>query len=225
VQRGLAIEAESGPEHGERDAAPYILARGPSPMSSAFELRSEIASLLTAAEGGEANAVQRLVPLLYDELCELARRQLARERPGHTLQTTALVHEAYLKLADDSGVARRGRAYFFAAAARAMRQVLVDHARKRSAEKRGGSAEVVTLEDDAAGTEAFAADLLDLDDALRALAEANQRHARVVECRFFGGMSVEDTAAALGVSPRTVKNDWALARAWLYDALRGASED
>jgi RNA polymerase sigma factor (TIGR02999 family) len=193
-------------------------------MSSAFELRSEITSLLAAAEGGEANAVDRLVPLLYEELCDLARRQLAGERPGHTLQTTALVHEAYLKLADDSGVARRGRAYFFAAASRAMRQVLVDHARKRGAEKRGGGAEVVTLDDEAAGAGAFASDLIDLDDALRALAQDNPRRAQVVECRFFGGMSVEDTAVALGVSPRTVQNDWALARAWLYDAIRGEGE-
>jgi RNA polymerase sigma factor (TIGR02999 family) len=193
-------------------------------MSSAFELRSEITSLLAAAEGGEANAVDRLVPLLYEELCDLARRQLAGERPGHTLQTTALVHEAYLKLADDSGVASRGRAYFFAAASRAMRQVLVDHARKRGAEKRGGGAEVVTLDDEAAGAGAFASDLIDLDDALRALAQDNPRRAQVVECRFFGGMSVEDTAVALGVSPRTVQNDWALARAWLYDAIRGEGE-
>jgi RNA polymerase sigma factor (TIGR02999 family) len=193
-------------------------------MSSAFELRSEITSLLAAAEGGEANAVDRLVPLLYEELCDLARRQLAGERPGHTLQTTALVHEAYLKLADDSGVARRGRAYFFAAASRAMRQVLVDHARKRGAEKRGGGAEVVTLDDEAAGAGAFASDLIDLDDALRALAQDNPRRAQVVEFRFFGGMSVEDTAVALGVSPRTVQNDWALARAWLYDAIRGEGE-
>jgi RNA polymerase sigma factor (TIGR02999 family) len=190
-------------------------------MSSAFELRSEITSLLSAAESGDRGALERLVPLLYEELCDLAHRQLAREQPGHTLQTTALVHEAYLKMADNSGVARRGRSYFFAAAARAMRQVLVDHARKRRADKRGGGAEVVTLEDDAGGTGGFAAELVDLDDALRELAETNPRHARVVECRFFGGMSVEDTAAALGVSPRTVKSDWALARAWLYDALRG----
>jgi RNA polymerase sigma factor (TIGR02999 family) len=193
-------------------------------MPSAFELRSEITSLLAAAEGGEANAVDRLVQLLYEELCDLARRQLAGERPGHTLQTTALVHEAYLKLADDSGVASRGRAYFFAAASRAMRQVLVDHARKRGAEKRGGGAEVVTLDDEAAGAGAFASDLIDLDDALRALAQDNPRRAQVVEFRFFGGMSVEDTAVALGVSPRTVQNDWALARAWLYDAIRGEGE-
>ena len=197
----------------------------PEAMPSSFELRSEVTTLLSAARDGEPTAMERLVPLLYEELCEVAHRQLARERPDHTLQTAALVHEAYLRLAGDSDVARRGRAYFFAAASRAMRQVLIDHARKRRADKRGGDADVVTLNDDQAGTaDHFTMELLDLDEALRALAEENPRHARVVECRFFGGMGVEDTAAALGVSPRTVKNDWALARAWLYDALRGGGE-
>jgi RNA polymerase sigma factor (TIGR02999 family) len=192
-------------------------------MPTAFPPRSEVDALLSAAESGEPDAVERLVPLLYDELCDLAHRQLARERPGHSLQTTALVHEAYLKLADDTGVVRRGRAYFFAAASRAMRQVLVDHARRRRADKRGGGADLVTLDDDAGRTDAFAMELLDLDHALRALSERHPRHAHVVECRFFGGMSVEDTATALGVSPRTVKADWALARAWLHDALQGGA--
>jgi RNA polymerase sigma factor (TIGR02999 family) len=193
-------------------------------MPSSFQLRSEVTSLLSAAEVGEPAALERLVPLLYEELCEVAHRQLARERPDHTLQTAALVHEAYLKLAEDSDVGRRGRPYFFAAASRAMRQVLVDHARKRRADKRGGGVDLVTLNDEVGEAAAFTSELLDLDEALRALAEANPRHARVVECRFFGGMSVEDTAEALGVSPRTVKNDWALARAWLYDVLRGGGE-
>jgi len=193
-------------------------------MSSSSQRRAEVTSLLSSSGDVEPAAVERLVPLLYEELCELAHRQLARERPGHTLQTSALVHEAYLKLSDDSAVASRGRSYFFAAAARAMRQVLVDHARRKRADKRGGSADFVTLDDQVGQADAFTSELLDLDEALVALAEHNPRHARVVECRFFGGMSVEDTAQALGVSPRTVKNDWALARAWLYDALRGQTE-
>ena len=193
-------------------------------MSSSSQRRAEVTSLLSSPGDVEPAAVERLVPLLYEELCELAHRQLARERPGHTLQTSALVHEAYLKLSDDSAVASRGRSYFFAAAARAMRQVLVDHARRKRADKRGGSADFVTLDDQVGRADAFTSELLDLDEALVALAEHNPRHARVVECRFFGGMSVEDTAQALGVSPRTVKNDWALARAWLYDALRGQAE-
>lgn len=193
-------------------------------MSSSSQRRAEVTSLLSSPGDVEPAAVERLVPLLYEELCELAHRQLARERPGHTLQTSALVHEAYLKLSDDSAVARRGRSYFFAAAARAMRQVLVDHARRKRADKRGGSADFVTLDDQVGQADAFTSELLDLDEALGALAQHNPRHARVVECRFFGGMSVEDTAEALGVSPRTVKSDWALARAWLYDALRGQTE-
>ena len=193
-------------------------------MSSSSQRRAEVTSLLSSPGDVAPAAVERLVPLLYEELCELAHRQLARERPGHTLQTSALVHEAYLKLSDDSAVARRGRSYFFGAAARAMRQVLVDHARRKRADKRGGSVDFVTLDDQVGRADAFTSELLDLDEALVALAEHNPRHARVVECRFFGGMSVEDTAQALGVSPRTVKNDWALARAWLYDALRGQAE-
>lgn len=171
-----------------------------------------------AADPKPAGGLEELVPLVYDELRALARRQLAGEPVGHTLQTTALVHEAYLKLVDSSRVSERGRAYFFGAAARAMRQVLVDHARRRNALKRGGSAQGPEPMDSA--TAAFAGQLLDLDRALHELAERNPRHARVVECRYFGGLSVTETAAALGVSPRTVKYDWALARAWLYDVLR-----
>src|SRR5690606_27472828 len=136
-----------------------------------------------------------------------------------TLQTTALVHEAYFRLADDTKVTARGRAYFFAAAARAMRQVLVDHARRRNAAKRGGGVEPVSLDETRLAVDELAAELLDLDRELERLAALNERHARVVECRFFAGLSVEETAAALDVSPRTVKSDWALARAWLYETL------
>jgi RNA polymerase sigma-70 factor, ECF subfamily len=182
--------------------------------------RSRATFLLQGAEPGEAGALEELLPLVYDELRAMARRQLAREPDGHTLQTTALVHEAYLKLVDRSRVSERGRAYFFAAAARAMRQVLVDHARRRRALKRGGAG-AVEVAAPASDADAFAAEVLDLDRALNLLAELNPRHAQVVECRYFGGLSVTETAAALGISPRTVKYDWALARAWLYDALVG----
>ncbi len=190
-------------------------------MTAAIPLRSEVTTLLVTADSGDASTLERLVPLLYGELRAMAHRQLAREHRDHTLQTTALVHEAYLKLVDDTKVTHRGRAYFFAAAARAMRQVLVEHARRRKAAKRGGGAEALSLDEEQLAVDDFAAELLDLDRALEQLAELNPRHARVVECRFFAGMNVEETAEALDVSPRTVKYDWALARAWLFDALAG----
>jgi RNA polymerase sigma-70 factor, ECF subfamily len=164
------------------------------------------------------------VPLVFDELHEMAHWQLAREHRNVTLQTTALVHEAYLRLVDDAHVTGRGRAYFFAAAARAMRQVLVDAARRRKAAKRGGGAPLTTLADEGERVDAYADELLDLDRALEDLGRRNPRHMQVVECRFFGGMSVEETAAALDVSPRTIKADWALARAWLYRVLRKGEE-
>ena len=164
-----------------------------------------------------------LVPLIFDELRAMARRQLSRQRERYTLQTTELVHEAYLRLVGDAGVTRRGRAYFYGAAARAMRQVLVDAARRRNAVKRRSGSVALSLDERTGEVDAYAHELLDLDDALHALERRNQRYARVVECRFFGGMSVEDTAEAIGISPRTVKADWALARAWLYDALRGTT--
>ncbi|PAP78768.1 hypothetical protein BSZ37_12700 [Rubrivirga marina] len=193
-------------------------------MTDAPLLPTRIAAVLDgAADDTPADALDRLVPLVYDQLRAMAHRQLLREHGDRSLQTTALVHEAYLRVAGHSAVTQRGRGYFFAAAARAMRQVLVDHARRRATAKRGGDAVRVTLGDEPAGVDAFAADVLDLDDALDRLAARAPRHARVVECRFFGGLSVEETAAALDISPRTVKADWGLARAWLFDALHGPS--
>jgi RNA polymerase sigma factor (TIGR02999 family) len=180
---------------------------------------SPATGLVRTADAGQPTSLEELVALVYDELKVLARRGLAREAPGHTLQTTALVHEAYLKLVDASAVGERGRAYFFGAASRAMRQVLVDHARRRRASKRGHGVTPEDLDDVELGVDDFTSELLDLDRALERLAELNPRQARVVECRYFGGLSVEETAAALDVSPRTVKYDWALARAWLFDAL------
>jgi RNA polymerase sigma-70 factor, ECF subfamily len=190
-------------------------------MSLDLSLRSHATALLSTADTGDGALLNRLVPLLYDELRAMAHRHLAREHRQHTLQTTALVHEAYIKLVDDTRVTRRGRAYFFAAAARAMRQVLVDRARRRNAARRGGGVQDVSLDEEQIAAGDLVTELLDLDRALEQLAELNPRHAQVVECRFFAGMSVEETAEALDVSPRTVKYDWALARAWLFDALHG----
>lgn len=165
--------------------------------------------------------VDVLVPRLYDELRDLAGRQLRREARHPTLQATELVHEAFVRLVDDQEVGRKGRAYFFASAARAMRQVLIDAARRRTAAKRGGGAEHVALEDEGVAVDDYAFELLELDEALAALEARSPRAVRVVECRYFAGMSVVETAEALGVSPRSVKSDWAMARAWLYDELRG----
>lgn len=188
----------------------------PSPDQSS---REAAVALLTSIEGGDAEAFDRLWPVLYDDLRRMARRQRAREAGNPTIHTTDLVHEAYLRLAGDPRVTERGRAYFMGAAARAMRRVLIDGARRRGTDKRGGGLVRVTLGDDMAAVDAYASELVDLDRALVNLETESPRLARVVECRFFGGMSVEETAEALDISPRTVKADWALARAWLFNAL------
>jgi len=186
--------------------------------------RTRTAALLDTVDREDAPALDALVPIVYGELRAIAHRQLRDERDGHTLDTTALVHEAYLRLVDDSRVTRRGRAYFFGAAARAMRQILVDHARRKGALKRGGNAQPVTLEDHHGLVDGFAAELLDLEVALQLLAEHGPRQAQVVELRYFGGMDVRDVAEVLGVSTRTVELDWAMARAWLFRELGGGKE-
>ena len=184
--------------------------------------RNEVTRLLAEAAGGGREALDRVVPLVYDELRRLAHRRLRNERSGHTLDTTALVHETYLELVDLDRIAWRSRGQFFAIAARVMRRVLVDYAVGRNAQKRGGGAARIPL-DEAAGISVMAdgheAELMALDDALDRLGAIDARQARIVECRFFGGMSIEETAAALDVSPATVKRDWTLARAWLNREL------
>jgi RNA polymerase sigma-70 factor (ECF subfamily) len=182
-------------------------------------LRATTTDLIETAEDGDAIAFNQLIERVYDELRALAHRRLADERRHDSLQTTGLVHEVYLRLVDDTRATQRGRAYFFAAASRAMRQILVDRARRRLAVKRGEGAELIGLEEDQAPVDAYAAELVDLDDALSRLAERSPRHARVVELRYFTGLSVEQTAEVLAVSPRTVKSDWAMARAWLFSQL------
>jgi len=188
-------------------------------MDQEPSLRASTTDLIETAETGDATAVDQLIPLVYDELKALAHRRLADERRDDSLQTTALVHEVYLRLVDDTRVSQRGRGYFFAAASRAMRQILVDRARRRLALKRGEGAELITLEEDHAAVDTQASELVALDNALTRLAEHSPRHAQVVECRYFAGMSVQETANAIGVSPRTVKSDWAMARAWLFREL------
>lgn len=178
----------------------------------------EVTRLLRAARAGDDEALHRIVPLVYDELRSLARRHLHRERAGHTLDATSLVHESYVRLAGSAALGASDRAHFLAIASRSMRQVLVDHARRVSAQKRGGEWQQTTL-GDAAGAATVTLDaqeLIALDDALASL-DARQR--RVVECRFFGGMEEADIAAALDVSERTVRRDWVKARAWLYAQL------
>src|SRR3954470_3820540 len=177
-------------------------------------------ALLPSAESAGDESLDRLIPLVYQELKRVAHRQLLREEPGQTLRTTDLVHEAYLRLVGQARLTRRGRAYFFAAASRAMRQVLIDRARRRCAAKRGGGEPDVDVDSATVAVDAFAERLVDLDSALEELARLSPRQARVLECRYFGGLSVEETAEALEISPRTVKYDWALARAWLYGILR-----
>jgi RNA polymerase sigma factor (TIGR02999 family) len=179
-----------------------------------------VTALLRSSDSDGAALTDRLLPLVYDELRAMAHGHLARERSNHTLSTTALVHEAYLKLVDQTQVSRQGQTYFFGAAARAMRQILVDYARRRNRQKRGGGQAPVSLDETFVAVDGFAADLLDLDAALERLAVLNPRQAQVVECRFFRGLSIEETAEVLGVSGTTVKNDWAVARAWLYRRLR-----
>jgi RNA polymerase sigma factor (TIGR02999 family) len=179
-------------------------------------------ALLRAWGGGDEHALEQLVPLIDAELRRLARGYMARERLGHTLQTTALVNEAYLRLVDARQVPWADRAHFVAIAARLMRRVLVDHARARGMQKRGAGTYTVPLDDAMAVAPPLDLDLLLLDRALDALAAVDERKSRVIEMRFFGGMTVEETAAVLGVSPDTVKRDWRLAKLWLLREMDGA---
>ena len=187
---------------------------------------NELAAQLLAAAADarpQPERVDSLVPIVYDALRRIAHRLLAREAERRTLDTTALVHEAYLKLVGNQEIPARGRAYFFGAAARAMRQILVDLARRRGRLARGGGEPTLPLSGVDAAALVIRAEVLEVDEALTRLAARHPRPAQVVECRFFGGLSVAETAETLEVSPRTVKRDWALAQAWLYRELRGTA--
>jgi len=184
----------------------------------------DVTQLLLAWRGGDAGAFERLVPMVYQDLRRLARNQLRRDHAGWTLQTTGLVHEAWLRLVDADQVDWQDRGHFLGVAARAMRQVVIEYARRRSAEKRGGGVRAATLDERVIPIDDHAEWLLDLNEALERLAAHRERLARVVECRFFAGLSNEETAEALGSSVRTVKRDWTFARSWLQRELGGSAE-
>ena len=188
-------------------------------MSISTRPPEDITQLLQALNAGEQSALNQLMPRIYHELKQIARRQLSREHSDHTLNTTALVHEAYIRLIDVNRIEWASRAHFFAIAARMMRRILIDYAVQRRAQKRGGDQVHVPLEEAALLPDGQSRELLELDDALQRLEAIDARHARVVEYRIFGGMSIEETAEALDISPATVKRDWNMARAWLNREL------
>jgi len=185
----------------------------------------EITLLLDAWSSGNQSALDELYPLVYDELHRLARRYMSREKKGHTLQTTALINEAYVRLVDQRNVHWANRSHFFAISAQIMRRILIDHARSHAYAKRGGGQEQVSLDETATLQVTKSAELLKLDDALLSLAEIDQRRSKVVELRYFGGLSNDEIAQALGISPNTVTRDWNMARAWLYQQLAGSAKD
>jgi len=188
-------------------------------MNAPLPTTHEVTELLLAWSNGEKNALESLAPLVYKELHRLAHYYMSRERPDHTLQTSALVNEAYLRLVDQKRVQCQNRAHFFAISAQLMRQILINHAQSRRCLKRGRGARKVSLDEAIIVSEERSEDLLALDDALNELAKVDPRKSKVVELRFFGGLSVEETAEALDVSPVTVMREWRLAKAWLYREL------
>ena len=185
----------------------------------------EVARHLIAWSSGDQSALDHLMPVVYDELHRLARQYMRRERPGHSLQTTALLNETYLRLTDYTRMRWKSREHFFAVSAQVMRRILIEHARRRRQAKRGGGVTRIPLDQAESLVPDPSSDLVELDDALQRLAAIDERKSRVVELRFFGGLSVEETAAALNVSIPTVLRDWSTAKAWLYRELnQGATE-
>jgi RNA polymerase sigma factor (TIGR02999 family) len=188
-------------------------------------MKEDITQLLVAWSDGDESALEKLTPLVYDELHRLAKRFMGRERPGHLLQTTALVNEAYIRLVNWRNVSWQNRAHFFAMAARLMRHILVDFARTHQQAKRGGGILQISLAEAADVPREQSADLIALDDALTILARLDQRQCEVVELRYFGGLSLDETAKVLQVSVGTVRRDWSLARAWLHRELNKGETD
>jgi len=180
-----------------------------------------ITELLVGYSRGDRDALDKLMPIVYDELRRQAARYLRREQAGHTLQTTALIHEAYVRLVDQHNVQWQNRAHFFGIAAQMMRRILVDHARTKKRAKRGGSGVRVSLADANVAIQSQDLDVVAVDEALNRLAEIDEQQSRVVELRFFSGLTVEETAAVMGISPATVKRDWSMAKAWLHRELSG----
>jgi RNA polymerase sigma-70 factor, ECF subfamily len=183
----------------------------------------EITQLLAEWSDGNQSALDELYPLVYDELHRLARRYMSRERQGHTLQTTALINEAYVRLVDQRNVHWANRSHFFAISAQIMRRILIDHARRHAYAKRGGGAQQVSLDEAAIVTRTAGAELLRLDEALKSLAEMDPRRSQVVELRYFGGLNNEEIAGVLNISENTVTRDWNMARAWLHRQLSESS--
>ena len=179
----------------------------------------DVTRILQDWSDGDQDAPARLMPLVYEELRRLARDYLRHQRSGHTLQATALVHEAYLRLVDQQSVSWQNRLHFFAVAAQVMRYILIDYARSHTAAKRGGSARKLSLDEAKISPQERAAELVALDDALKSLAKVDRRKSQVVELRYFGGLSVEEIAEVLGVSEKTVRRDWHMAKLWLYREL------
>lgn len=182
---------------------------------------ADVTALLVNWRNGDQGALDELMPVVYGELRRLAASYLRRERPGHTLQSTAIVHEAFLRLVNQRDVQWRSRAHFYGIAAQMIRRILVDHARQHQAEKRGAGAVRLELEEGMAISPMAEVDLVGLDSALERLAALDERQSRIVELRFFTGLSVEETAEVMGLSPATVKREWSSARAWLFRELKG----
>jgi RNA polymerase sigma factor (TIGR02999 family) len=181
---------------------------------------TDVTELLIDWSNGDQEALNKLIPLVYDELHRLASRYLRRERPNHTLQTTALVHEAYVRLVDENNANWRNRVQFFAVASQLMRHILVDYARRRIAAKRGGDYARLSFDEQMIVSKEKSADLMALDEALNGLAAIDPQQSRIVELRIFGGLTVEETAEALGISPTTVKREWSMAKAWLHRQIK-----
>jgi RNA polymerase sigma-70 factor, ECF subfamily len=205
VYNGVGVPCRTGEENG--------------PLTN--DLTQTTTKVLKELESGDRSAAERLFPLVYDELRALAASYMRHERADHTLQPTALVHEAFLKLIEQTNVDWKNRAHFFAVAAQAIRRILIDHARRHNAQKRGGEFQRVTLEDAAPAGVGRTLDLVALDDALTRLNTMNERQARIVELRFFGGLTGEEVAHVLGLSRTTIADEWAIARAWLLKELGG----